>query len=111
MRPIQTPVQLHDLQTETFVYAAIVAVVIFIVAFVFANITPYQGRNDRSYIKRRIWLIISVILGSAGFFLYNAIYVMDAIKKPALQNQFVETNLQCLAEIHPLKGFQHCGFF
>lgn len=97
MRPIQTPVQLHDLQTETFVYAAIVAVVIFIVAFVFANITPYQGRNDRSYIKRRIWLIISVILGSAGFFLYNAIYVMDAIKKPALQNQFVETNLQCLA--------------
>ena len=96
MRPIQTPVQLHDLQNETFVYAAIVALGIFAVAFLLANITRYDGGNDRSYIKRRIWLIVSIVLGSVGFFLYNDLYVMNAIKKTALQNQFSETNLQCL---------------
>lgn len=97
MRNIQTIAQLHELQNETFVYAAIVAVVIFVVAFILANITPYQGGNDRSYITRRIWLIISVALGSVGFWLYNDLYVMDFIKKTAFQNQFSDTNMQCLA--------------
>jgi len=96
MRNIQTIAQLHELQNETFVYAAIVAVVIFVVAFILANITPYQGGNDRSYIKRRIWLIISVALGSVGFWLYNDLYVMGFIKKTAFQNQFSTTNMECL---------------
>lgn len=96
MRNIQTIAQLHELQNETFVYAAIVAVVIFFVAFIIANIIPYQGGNDRSYITRRIWLIISVALGSIGFWLYNNLYVMSFIKKTAFQNQFSDTNLQCL---------------
>ena len=96
MRNIQTIGQLHELQNETFVYAAIVAAVIFVVAFLLANITPYQGGNDRSYIKRRIWLIISVALGAIGFWLYNDLYVMDFIKKTAFQNQFSDTNMQCL---------------
>lgn len=97
MRNIQTIAQLHELQNETFVYAAIVAVVIFVVAFIIANIIPYQGGKDRSYITRRIWLIISVALGSVGFWLYNDLYVMGFIKKTAFQNQFSATNMQCLA--------------
>lgn len=96
MRNIQTIGQLHELQNETFVYAAIVAVVIFVVAFFLANITPYQGGSDRSYIKRRIWLIISVAIGAISFWLYNDLYVMDFIKKTAFQNQFSDTNMQCL---------------
>ena len=96
MRNIQTIAQLHELQNETFVYAAIVAVVIFVVAFILANIIPYQGGNDRSYITRRIWLIISVALGSVGFWLYNDLYVMGFIKKTAFQNQFSTTNMECL---------------
>lgn len=96
MRNIQTIGQLHELQNETFVYAAIVAAVIFVVAFLLANITPYQGGNDRSYIKRRIWLIISVAVGAIGFWLYNDLYVVDFIKKTAFQNQFSDTNMQCL---------------
>lgn len=96
MRNIQTIAQLHELQNETFVYAAIVAVVIFVVAFILANITAYQGGNDRSYITRRIWLIISVALGSVGFWLYNDLYVMGFIQKTAFQNQFSDTNMQCL---------------
>lgn len=96
MRNIQTVSQLHELQNETFVYAAIVAAAIFVVAFILANITPYKGGNDRSYIKRRIWLIISVAIGSIGFWLYNDLYVMGFIRKTAFQNQFSDTNMQCL---------------
>lgn len=96
MRNIQTIGQLHELQNETFVYAAIVATAIFAIAFLLANITPYQGGDDRSYITRRIWLVISVALGSVGFWLYNELYVMDFIKKVAFQNQFSDTNMQCL---------------
>lgn len=96
MRNIQTIGQLHELQNETFVYAAIVAVAIFALAFLLANVTPYQGGDDRSYITRRIWLVISVALGSVGFWLYNELYVMDFIKKVAFQNQFSDTNIQCL---------------
>lgn len=96
MRNIQTVGQLHELQSETFVYAAIVAIAIFGLAFLLANITSYQGGDDRSYITRRIWLVISVALGSLGFWLYNDLYVMDFIKKAAYQNQFSETNMQCL---------------
>ena len=96
MRNIQTVGQLHELQNETFVYAVIVAFAIFGVAFLLANITPYQGGNDRSYITRRIWLVISVALGSLGFWLYNDLYVMDFIKKTAFQNQFSDTNMKCL---------------
>lgn len=95
MRNIQTISQLHELQNETFVYAVIVAVVIFAVALLLANFTPYQGGNDRSYIKRRIWLIVSVFVGAIGFWLYNDLYVMDFIKKTAFQNQFSDTNMQC----------------
>lgn len=96
MRNIQTIGQLHELQNETFVYAAIVAVAIFVVAFMLANFTPYQGGKDSSYIKRRIWLIISVFVGAVGFWLYNDLYVMDFIKKTVFQNQFSDTNMQCL---------------
>lgn len=96
MRNIQTIGQLHELQNETFVYAVIVAAVIFVVAFLLAKITPYQGGNDRSYIKRRILLIISVSIGAIGFWLYNDLYVMSYIKKTAFQNQFADTNMQCL---------------
>lgn len=96
MRNIQTIGQLHELQNETFVYAVIVAAVIFLSAFMFANFTPWQGGKDTSYKKRRIWLIISVFVGAIGFWLYNDLYVMNFIKKTAFQNQFSDTNMQCL---------------
>jgi hypothetical protein len=81
MRNIQTVAQLHDLQNETYVYAAIVVIAIFGVSFLLAQLTPYKGGNDRSYITRRIWWFISMAVGSLGFWLYNQLYVMPFIKK------------------------------
>lgn len=96
MRNIQTIAQLHELQNRTFVYALIVALFIFAIAWILANITPYQGKDDRSYIKRRIWLIVSMVIGAFGFWLFNDLYVMSFIKKTAFQNQFTTTNIWCL---------------
>lgn len=96
MRNIQTPLQLQELQTETFIYAAIVAIAIFAIAFLAANLTPYQGGNDRSYIIRRIWLIICMVLGALGFWLYNNLYVSSFIQQVSFKNQFATTNLECL---------------
>lgn len=96
MRNIQTLTQLHDLQTETFIYAAVVAIAIFALSFLAANLTPYQGGNDRSYIKRRIWLIVCMILGALGFWLYNDLYVSSYIEQVAFKHQFATTNLECL---------------
>lgn len=97
MRYINTVAQLHSLQNETYIYAAIVAIAIFGVAFLLSNLTPFEGGRDRSYIKRRIWLIISIVIGSLGFWLYNQFFVMESIKQVAFQNQFSSTNLVCLA--------------
>ncbi len=97
MRPIQTLNQLKDLQNETYVYAVIVVILIFGVAFLISKMIPYQGGNDRSYIKRRIWLIVCMAVGSLGFWVYNDIYVSSFIKKVAFQNQFSTTNMICLA--------------
>lgn len=97
MRPIQTISQLKGLQSETYVYAVVVAILIFGVAFLISQMIPYQGGKDRSYIKRRIWWVVSMVVGSLGFWLYNDLYVMSFIKKVALKNQFSTTNMVCLA--------------
>ncbi len=96
MRPIQTLSQLKELQSETYVYAVVVAILIFGVAFLISKMIPYQGGNDRSYIKRRIWWIVCWVVGSLGFWLYNDLYVKSFIKKVALKNQFSTTNMVCL---------------
>lgn len=97
MRPIQTISQLKGLQSETYVYAVVVAILIFGVAFLISQMIPYQGGNDRSYIKRRIWWIVCMVVGALGFWLYNDLYVMSFIKKVALKNQFLTTNRVCFA--------------
>jgi len=97
MRNINTLPQLQDLQTETLIYAAIVAIIIFALSFLVANLIPYQGGNDRSYIKRRIWLVFFVIIGALAFWLYNDLYVMGYIQQVAFKHQFATTNLECLA--------------
>lgn len=96
MRDIQNVKQLHALQDETYVYAAIVAIVIIMLSIITAWIIAYKGGDDRSYIKRRICWIVWTVVGVVGFWLYNDLYVKDHIKQVALQNQFSATNLYCL---------------
>lgn len=96
MREIQNVNQLHALQHETYVYAAIVAIVIIMLSIITAWVIAYKGGDDRSYIKRRIWWIVWTVVGVLGFWLYNDLYVKDHIKQVAFQNQFSATNNYCL---------------
>lgn len=97
MRMIQTLKQLQDLQSETYVYAIIVVLVIVAFAVLFANLIPFQGGNDRSYVKRRVVSLVCVIVGAVGFFMYNNVYVASYIKQVAFSNQFFTTTMICLA--------------
>lgn len=96
MHPITKLVQLEALQNDTMIYAVVVAVVALLLSFIIANLIPYQGGTDRSYIKRRIFFIVIGIVGVLGFYLYNDIVVMDIIHKTALKAKFMTTNLICI---------------
>lgn len=96
MRNVNTLQQLHALQGQTYVYAVIVAIFIFAIAWVISKMIPWEGEADKSYIKRRIALIICVVIGALSFWVFNQTYVMSHIQKDAFQNQFATTNLICL---------------
>lgn len=85
---VTTPKQLHALQTETWVWAAVVLLVALGVAWVISTLISWEGGKDRSYIKRRWACGIVWAVAWIGFFLYNDLYVMDHIQKTAYKTQF-----------------------
>lgn len=99
MNKITNIQQLEALQGNTFVYAIIVMLVAFAISVLVAQLIAFQPRNDRSYIKRRIWSIIICLISSLGFWLYNQLFIMEMITKMTLKDKFSMTNLWCLAII------------
>lgn len=99
MNKITNIQQLEALQGYTFVYAIIVMLVAFAISVLVAQLIAFQPRNDRSYIKRRIWSIIICLMSSLGFWLYNQLFIMEMITKMTLKDKFSMTNLWCLAII------------
>lgn|SRR5574344_140169 len=96
MRPITNIQQLNSLINETYVYAIIVILIALLISCIVANITPWQGGNDKSYVKRRIWFITIGIVAALGFWLYNDIYVSGFIRNAGLKNMFSTCNLKAL---------------
>ena len=86
-----TSKQLHALQTETWVWAAVVLLVALFVAWGISTLISWEGGKDRSYIKRRWACGIVWAVAWIGFFLYNDLYVMDHIQKTAYKTQFSHT--------------------
>ncbi len=75
-------------------YGLIVAIVALVIAFLIANLINWEGgKTDSSYMKRRIWFIITGVTAMISFFLYNSIIVMDKIAKAPLQAKFSNSNL------------------
>lgn len=85
---VTTSKQLHALQTETWVWAAVVLLVALFVAWGISTLISWEGGKDRSYIKRRWACGIVWAVAWIGFFLYNDLYVMDSIQKTAYKTQF-----------------------
>ena len=94
--PIVNIIQLKQLMNSTMIYAVVVGVVAFIVAIIVSNMFPWEGGNDRSYIKRRIAFIVIGVCAVLGFWIYNDWVVADSIRNAGFQNMFKACNLKCI---------------
>ena len=88
---VTTSKQLHALQNETWVWAAVVLLVALFVAWGISTLISWEGGKDRSYIKRRWVCGIIGVVAWVGFFLYNDLHVMGSIQKTAYKTQFSHT--------------------
>lgn len=96
MTPITTLPQLQQLMNSTMIYAVIVGLVAVLVSLAVANMFPWEGGKDKSYVKRRIAFAIIGICAVLGFWLYNDQVVIETIRKPGFQNMFKACNLKCI---------------
>ena len=94
--PIVNIIQLNQLMNSTMIYAVVIGVVAFIVAIIVSNMFPWEGGNDRSYIKRRIAFVVIGVCAVLGFWIYNDLVVADTIRNAGFQNMFKACNLKCL---------------
>lgn len=93
---ITTLPALQSLQDETMVYAAITGAVALALSILVASLVAYKGRDDRSYITRRIWYVIIGLVAAAGFYVYNDLVVKPHITNAGWQSMFSDTNLICI---------------
>ena len=78
------------------VYAVIVGLVAFVISLLVANMFPWEGGDDKSYVKRRIAFVIIGLCAILGFWLYNDISVVGNIKNAGFQNMFRDCNFKCI---------------
>jgi len=93
---ITTLPALQSLQDETMVYAAITGAVALALSILVASLVAYKGRDDRSYITRRIWYVIIGLVAAAVFYVYNDLVVKPDITNAGWQSMFSDTNLICI---------------
>ena len=96
MRQIATLTQLHDLQNSTWIYAVVVCAIAIIIAYLVSNMIAWQGGNDRSYIKRRVWWVIIGLVASIGSWVYNDLVNVPRITNIGFRHMYSQTNLFCL---------------
>lgn len=82
------------LQHETWIYAFIVAAIALAISIFVANLIAWQGGQDKSYQKRRLWFVLIGIISLVSFFLYNDLQVKPLISQQGWQAMFSETNIQ-----------------
>ena len=96
MRQIATLNQLQDLQNSTVIYAIVVCIVAIAIAYLVSNMIAWQGGNDKSYLKRRVWWVIIGIAAGLGFWIYNDVANVHRIVNVGFKHMYSQTNLMCL---------------
>lgn len=96
MRQIATLNQLQDLQNSTWIYAIAVCVIAIVIAYLVSNMIAWQGGNDKSYIKRRVWWVIIGFVAGFGFWIYNDVVNVHRIVNVGFKHMYSQTNLLCL---------------
>ena len=79
--------EIPGLITNSYIFAAVCAVVFILLAWLIANgIKNQGGSNPQDPRKRRIWFWLLAVLNAVVFYLYNLFLVMPNIKKgPAME--------------------------
>jgi hypothetical protein len=94
MRNIDNIRQVGALINETYVYSIITVIFALIIAFTIAKMIDWQGgRSNNSYVKRRMWFIITGGVSAISFFLFNSLIVSERITKAPLEAKFNKANL------------------
>lgn len=96
MRQIATLSQLQDLQNSTWIYAIAVCFIAIAIAYLVSNMIAWQGGNDKSYIKRRVWWVIIGFVAGFGFWIYNDVVNVHRIANVGFKHMYSQTNLLCL---------------
>ena len=99
MRQIATLNQLQDLQNSTWIYAVVVCIIAIVVAYLVSNMIAWQGGNDKSYIKRRVWWVIIGLVSGLGFWIYNDMVNVHRIVNVGFKHMYSQTNLMCLGAV------------
>ncbi len=94
MNRYTTLTQVQALQDETWMYSIVLVVIALVVALLVANMIAWQGGQDKSYIKRRVFFIVIGIIAFVTFFLYNDLHVKPLISQQGWQAMFSATNIQ-----------------
>ncbi len=83
--------QIEGLITNTYVFAAIAALVFVAIAMLVSKAVAYEGgKNPQDAKKRRIWFAVIGIIGVIAFFCYNKFFVSSQIvPTPLLQDKFL----------------------
>lgn len=94
---INTAKQLAILQQETYIWAAAIIIVAWLISLLIAQVIPYKPGRDTSYIYRRIWSIVLCVIPVLGYLIYNFTVVMPDIniKKIQLKDDFSTTIWIC----------------
>lgn len=96
MRQIATLSQLQDLQNSTWIYAIAVCFIAIAIAYLVSNMIAWQGGNDKSYVKRRVWWVIIGFVAGLGFWIYNDVVNVYRIANVGFKHMYSQTNLLCL---------------
>lgn len=93
MNPVTTIQQLDALKQTTLVWSVIICLVAFAISFLVATLVPYKGGKDTSFVIRRIWYIVIGVIAAAGYWIYNFLVAVPAIKNPGFKSQFSQTTM------------------
>jgi len=89
---IQRKMNLKDIDgliVNTYVFAAIAAVIMLALAILIASSIKYQpGPNPKDSSKRKLWFWILAILTPVSFYMYNLLVVTPGIKAGPAMNKF-----------------------
>ncbi len=90
---VKTPAQLNALNMQTYIFGAVVGLVMLAIAAVVANRIKFQGgQNPKDPGRRRLWFWMLLAYTFVGFFLYNKFWVAQSVA-PNLQSKFMTASL------------------